>query len=68
MQAELGQFIADWKSKPSADTVELAYELTFKEDILNSFYFDSEDSTPLTTEEAKALLVMKYPIDYLYQE
>lgn len=68
MKAELDRFISDWKSKPSADTVELAYELTYKEDILNSFDFDWKDRTPIPIEQAKALLAMKYPLDYLYQE
>ncbi len=68
MQAELDRFIADWKSKPSADTVELAYELTYKEEILNSFDFNWKDRTPIPIEQAKALLAMKYPLDYLYQE
>lgn len=68
MQAELDQFISDWKEKPSADTVELAYELTFKEEILNSFDFDLKDRKPIPTPQAKALLAMKYPLDYLYQE
>lgn len=68
MQAELEQFIADWKSKSSADTVELAYELTYKEEILNSFDFDWEGRTPIPIEQAKTLLAMKYPLDYLYQE
>ena len=68
MKAELDQFIADWKSKSSADTVELAYELAYKEDILNSFDFDWIDRTPISIEQAKALLAMKHPLDYLYQE
>lgn len=68
MQAELDRFITDWKSKSSVDTVELAYELTFKEEILNSFDFDWVDRTPISIEQAKVLLAMKYPLDYLYQE
>lgn len=68
MRAELDRFIADWKTKPSSETVELAYELTFKEDILNSFDFDWVDRTSVPIEQAKALLSMKYPLDYLYQE
>lgn len=68
MQAELDKFIADWKLNPSEDTLELAYELTYKEEILNSFDFDWEDRTPIPIEQAKALLAMKYPLDYLYQE
>ena len=67
-QAELDQFISDWKSNPSADTVELAYELTYKEEILNSFDFDWKDRIPIPIEQAKALLAMKHPLDYLYQE
>lgn len=67
MRAELDRFISDWKSRPSADTVELAYELTFKEDILNSFDFDLVGRT-IPVEQAKALLAMKHPLDYLYQE
>lgn len=68
MQAELDKFIADWKTKSSADTVELAYELTYKEEILNSFDFDWAGGTPVPIEQAKALLALKYPLDYLYQE
>lgn len=68
MQEELDAFISDWKSKPSADTVELAYKLTFKEEILNSFDFDWDGRTPITIEQAKVLLAMKHPLDYLYQE
>ena len=67
MQAELDQFISGWKSNPSADTVELAYELTYKEEILNSFDFDWKDRIPIPIEQAKALLAMKHPLDYLYQ-
>lgn len=67
MQAELDRFISDWKTKLSADTVELAYELTYKEEIMNSFDFDLIGRT-IPIEQAKALLAMKYPLDYLYQE
>ena len=67
MQAELDRFISDWKSKPSADTVELAYELTYKEEILNSFDFELTGRT-IPVEQAKALLATKHPLDYLYQE
>lgn len=68
MRAELDAFITDWKTKPSEDTVELAYELAYKEDILNSFDFDWTGRTPVPIKQAKALLSMKYPLDYLYQE
>lgn len=68
MQAELDKFIADWKTKSSADTVELAYELTYKEEIMNSFDFDWVGRTPVSVEQAKALLALKHPLDYLYQE
>lgn len=68
MRAELDRFISDWKSMPSADTIELAYELTYKEEIMNSFDFDWEGRIPVPVEQAKALLAMKHPLDYLYQE
>lgn len=68
MQRELDTFIADIKTKPSADMIEFAYELVYKEDILQSFDFELTDNYPLTNEQAKALLAMKYPLDYLYQE
>lgn len=68
MQAELDRFIAEWKTKSSANTVELAYELTYKEDILTSFNFDLVGSVPLSDEQAQALLSLKKPLDYLYQE
>ena len=68
MQTELDSFIAEWKTKPSADTIKLAYELTYKEDILNSFDFDWEGRTPIPDEQVKALLGLKHPLDYLYQE
>lgn len=68
MQRELDTFIADLKAKPSADMIEFAYELVYKEDILQSFDFELNDNYPLSNEQAKALLTMKYPLDYLYQE
>lgn len=68
MQRELDTFIADLKSKPSADMLEFAYELVYKEDILQSFDFELTDNFPLTNEQAKALLTLKHPLDYLYQE
>lgn len=66
-QRELDTFIADLKSKPSEDILEFAYELVYKEDILQSFDFELTDNYPLTNEQAKALLAMKNPLDYLYQ-
>lgn len=68
MQRELDTFIADIKTKPSTDMIEFAYELVYKEDILQSFDFDIRGNNPLTNEQAKALLAMKCPLDYLYQE
>lgn len=35
---------------------------------MESFDFDFEGNYPLTNEQAKALLSLKYPLDYLYQE
>ena len=68
MQAELDGFIAELKTKPPDEIIESAYELTYKEDILQSFDFDFEVNHPLTNEQAKALLSLKIPLDYLYQE
>lgn len=68
MQRELDTFIADLKSKPSADMIEFAYELVYKEDILQSFDFELTDNYPLSNEQAKVLLTMKNPLDYFYQE
>lgn len=60
--------IEELKTKPPSEIIESAYELTYKEDILLSFDFDFEGNYPLTNEQAKALLSLKYPLDYLYQE
>ena len=68
MQAELDEFIADLKTKSSSEIIECAYELIYKEDILQSFDFDILGNNPLTNEQAKALLSLKNPLDYLYQE
>ena len=43
--------------------IELAYELTIKEDLLSIF-----ENTDFSQEEAKALYSQKYPLDSLYQE
>lgn len=68
MQAELDSFIEELETKPPSEIIEFAYELTYKEDILQSLVFDFEGNYPLTNEQAKALLSLKYPLDYLYQE
>ena len=68
MQAELDEFIAEFKTKSSSEIIECAYELIYKEDILQSFDFDIQGNNPLTNEQAKALLSLKNPLDYLYQE
>lgn len=68
MQAELDEFIAELKTKSSSEIIECAYELIYKEDILQSFDFDFKERNPLTNEQAKALLSLKNPLDYLYQE
>ena len=68
MQAELDEFIAELKTKSSSEIIECAYELIYKEDILQSFDFDIRGNNPLTNEQAKALLSLKNPLDYLYQE
>ena len=68
MQAELDEFIAELKTKSSSEIIECAYELIYKEDILQSFDFDIRGNNPLTNEQAKALLSLKNALDYLYQE
>ena len=68
MQAELDEFIAELKTKSSSEIIECAYELIYKEDILQSFDFDIRGNNPLTNEQTKALLSLKNPLDYLYQE
>lgn len=68
MQAELDSFIEELKTKPPSEIIESAYELTYKEDILQSFDFGLDGNCPLSNEQAKALLSLKHPLDYLYQE
>lgn len=68
MQAEIDSFISELKTKPPDELIKAAYELTYKQDILQSFDFDFDGNYPLTDEQAKALLSMKNPLDYLYQE
>lgn len=68
MQAELDSFIEELKTKLPSEIIESAYELIYKQDILQSFGFDFDSNYPLTNEQAKALLSLKYPLDYLYQE
>lgn len=63
MKAELDRFIAELKTKTPEQIIELAYELTIKEDLLSIF-----ENTDFTQEEAKALNNQKYPLDSLYQE
>ena len=68
MQAELDRFIAELKTNSPDEIIESAYELTYKEDILQSFDFELDGNCPLSNEQAKALLSLKHPLDYLYQE
>ena len=68
MQAELDSFISELKTKPPDELIKSTYELIYKQDILQSFDFDFDGNYPLTDEQAKALLSIKYPLDYLYQE
>lgn len=63
MKAELDKFIAELKKKSPEQIIELAYELTIKEDLLSVF-----ENTDFSQEEAKALYSQKYPLDSLYQE
>ena len=66
--SDLDSFISEFKTKPPGELIESAYELIYKQDILQSFDFDVDGNYPLTDEQAKALLSMKNPLDYLYQE
>lgn len=68
MQAELDRFIKELKTKSPDEIIESAYELIYKEDILQSFDFGLDGNCPLSNEQAKALLSLKHPLDYLYQE
>lgn len=68
MQAELDRFIKELKTKSPDEIIESAYELIYKEDILQSFDFELGGNCPLSNEQAKALLSLKHPLDYLYQE
>lgn len=63
MKAELDRFIAELKTRTPEQIIELAYELTIKEDLLSVF-----ENTDFTQEEARALNNQKYPLDSLYQE
>lgn len=62
MKPELDKFIAELKTKSPEQIIELAYELTIKEDLLSIF-----ENTDFSQEEAKALYSQKYPLDSLYQ-
>ena len=63
MKSELDKFIAELKTKSPEQIIELAYELTIKEDLLSIF-----ENTDFSQEEAKVLYSQKYPLDSLYQE
>ena len=63
MKSELDKFIAELKTKSPEQIIELAYELTIKEDLLSIF-----ENTDFSQEKAKALYSQKYPLDSLYQE
>lgn len=63
MKSELDKFIAELKTKTPEQIVELAYELTIKEDLLSIF-----ENTDFSQEEARALYSQKYPLVSLYQE
>lgn len=68
MQAELDRFIKELKTKSPDEIIESAYELIYKEDILQSFDFGLDGNCPLSNEQVKALLSLKHSLDYLYQE
>lgn len=64
MKTELDNFKSELKTKSPDEIIQSAYELVTKEDILS--VFEIEESFEL--KEYKALLRIKNPLEYLYQE
>ena len=65
---ELDQFIKEWKNRSSAENLEFAYELVYKEDIFYSLSLDWPEECSLTNKQVDALLKLDHPLDYLYRE
>lgn len=63
MKREYDEFIADLKSKPPAEIIRHSYEKVMKEDILSCFELSERPQ-----KEAKALYLLKYPLEEIYQE
>lgn len=60
---EYESFVSELKKMPTEQILEHSYEKTIKEDILNLF-----EHANLESKEAKALYLMKYPLDAVYQK
>ncbi|WP_416325182.1 DUF3848 domain-containing protein [[Eubacterium] hominis] len=63
VQNEYNTFIEKLKGLSPVEIIEHSYEKVFKEDLAMAL---SEKS--LSSDEAKAMLSLKYPLDALYQE
>ena len=64
IKREFDEFIADLKTKSPTEIIEAAYEITYKEEILNLFEWEGA----FNTSQCKAILRAKKPLDMLYQE
>lgn len=64
VKREFDDYIADIKTKSPAEIVEAAYEITYKQEILNMF----EWKGAFTNAQSRAILRTKKPLDMLYQE
>lgn len=64
VQREFDAFIADVKTKSPDEIVEAAYEITYKQEILNMFEWEGT----FTDAQSRAVLRTKKPLDMLYQE
>lgn len=63
MSAEYNQFLLELDEMLPQDVVRNAYQIVVKEDILSCFECSKRSQT-----EAKALYLLKNPLDDLYQE
>lgn len=63
MQAEYTDFLNRLKEMPIEKVIEHAYEKVFKEDLVSCI-----ECGNLEPNEAKALYLQKYPLDYCYRE
>ena len=63
MKQEYDEFIADLKLKTPDKIIRHSYEKVMKEEILSCF-----ESSDRPQKEAKALCLLKYPLEEIYQE